>query len=296
MKPCGGCVRGRECDTIEEPGFRLHLVARNGGSRRRAGTGGAPGTGGAAPVQSAAGRWRRGRAAPAFAPVADCTEAHPPAPGRRAAAPPGPRGTVLAVLPFGAPLPGPVLWRDTGDPDATPERCGTVLCAGEVGMLAGPGEALRSRLPGRRGKGARLAGCTSHGDGWPCCRTRIPAPGSRIGSPGTARRTNGRTFGGRKPPPRCGRPTPRTGALPAPRHTGGPWWTAVREWGARLVVIDPASVAAAGISPSDGAAVRAFLLAVQREAAQAGAGAVAGSGQWIDGPRGVLHLSGRRSR
>ena len=94
-----------------------------------------------------------------------------------------------------------------------------------------------------------------------------------------------------------------------------PWWTAVRKWGARIVVIDPASVAAAGISPSDGAAVRAFLLAVQREAAQAGAGvlivahdtkgarnevragsgpgagAVAGSGQWIDGPRGVLHLS-----
>ena len=79
---------------------------------------------------------------------------------------------------------------------------------------------LRSRSPGRRGKGARLAGCTSPRGGWPCCRTRIPAPGSRTGSPGTGLRINGRTFDGRKARPRCGRPTPRTGALPDPRHTG----------------------------------------------------------------------------
>ena len=95
-----------------------------------------------------------------------------------------------------------------------------------------------------------------------------------------------------------------------------PWWDAVRDFGAGLVVIDPASVAAAGINPSDGAAVRSFLLAVTRKAERIGAGvlivahdtkgarndaragigpgpgAVSGSGQWSDGARAVLHLSG----
>ena len=83
-----------------------------------------------------------------------------------------------------------------------------------------------------------------------------------------------------------------------------------------IVVIDPVSVAAAGLSPNDGGAVRAFLLAVTPEAAEIGAGvlmiahdtksarnearagigpgpgAIAGSGQWSDGARAVLHLSG----
>ena len=83
-----------------------------------------------------------------------------------------------------------------------------------------------------------------------------------------------------------------------------------------LVVIDPASVAFSGASPSDGAAVRAFLAAVSGEAARIGCGvlivahdtkgsrneqragsgpgpdAVSGSAQWTDGARGVLHLSG----
>ena len=94
-----------------------------------------------------------------------------------------------------------------------------------------------------------------------------------------------------------------------------PWWDAVADFGAGLVAIDPASVAAAGVSPSDGAAVRAFLLGVTGEAERIGAGvlivahdtkaarnearagigpgpgAVAGSGQWSDGARAVLHLS-----
>ena len=53
---------------------------------------------------------------------------------------------VLAALPFGAKLPRPVLWRDAGDAAATPERAGTVLCAGEVAMLSGPGEAGKSTV------------------------------------------------------------------------------------------------------------------------------------------------------
>ncbi len=69
-----------------------------------------------------------------------------------------PPADVLAALPFGAPLPAPVLWRDTGDPDATPERCGTVLCAGEVGMLAGPGEAGKSTVAVALTRAAREGG------------------------------------------------------------------------------------------------------------------------------------------
>ena len=69
-----------------------------------------------------------------------------------------PPADVLAALPFGAPLPAPVLWRDTGDPDATPERCGTVLCAGEVAMLAGPGEAGKSTVAVALARAAREGG------------------------------------------------------------------------------------------------------------------------------------------
>ena len=47
---------------------------------------------------------------------------------------------------------------DTGDPDATPERCGTVLCAGEVGMLAGPGEAGKSTVAVALTRAAREGG------------------------------------------------------------------------------------------------------------------------------------------
>ena len=226
---------------------------------------------------------------------------------------------VLAALPFGAPLPGPVLWRDTGDLDATPERCGTVLCAGEVAMLAGPGEAGKSTVAVALTRVAREGGAAC---GLHVARGRVALLSYEDSGPRLADR-----FTWYGPPDQWAHVRRAQGAAPLweadpeDRRASGPsaywrpWWTAVREWGARLVVIDPASVAAAGISPSDGAGVRAFLLAVQREAVQAGAGvlivahdtkgarnevragsgpgagAVAGSGQWIDGPRGVLHLS-----
>ena len=166
----------------------------------------------------------------------------------------------------------------------------------------------------RRGTVGRLAGCTSRRHGWPCCRSRIPAPGwphrfewyAPSGEWAHVRRAQG--------------VGPLWEADPERRESGPstfwrPWWDAVADFGAGLVVIDPASVAAAGVSPSDGAAVRAFLLAVTQEAEQIGAGvlivahdtkaarnearagigpgpgAVAGSGQWSDGARAVLHLS-----
>ena len=117
------------------------------------------------------------------------------------------------------------------------------------------------------------------------------------------------------------RPAPLWDVDPEGRASGPaafwrPWWDAVTDFGPSLVVIDPASVAAAGMSPSDGAGVRAFLLAVTEQADRIGCGAlilahdtkgarnetragygpgagmVTGSSQWFDGARAVLHLSG----
>ena len=100
-------------------------------------------------------------------------------------------------------------------------------------------------------------------------------------------------------------------------HPGAQWdalWRAVRELGARLVVIDPVSAALADVSTTETGPVRAFLRALTAEATAAaasvllvahdtkaardatrrgedpGAGVVAGSAAWYDGARGVLSL------
>ena len=131
---------------------------------------------------------------------------------------------VLAPLAFGAELPRPVLWPDTGNPGVTPEQGGTVLCAGEVAILSGPGEAGKSTVSVALAHAAREGGtaCGLHvaADGSPCCPTKTPAPSWPIGSPGTQPRTHGRTFGELEARPRCGKPT-RTGAIPAPPRSGG---------------------------------------------------------------------------
>ena len=101
-------------------------------------------------------------------------------------------------------------------------------------------------------------------------------------------------------------------------HAGALWdllWSAVRDKGARLVVIDPVSAALADVDTSQTGPVRAFLRELTREAAAAGAGVllvahstkaardavakgedpgagiVAGSAAWYDGVRGVLALA-----
>ena len=97
-------------------------------------------------------------------------------------------------------------------------------------------------------------------------------------------------------------------------------WAAIRQTGARLVVIDPASAALADVSTTEPGPVRAFMRALAAEAApdpvacwagcgvlvvahnnksgrnallrgeDPGADAVAGSAVWYDAPRGVLAL------
>ena len=224
---------------------------------------------------------------------------------------------VLAPLPFGEPLPDPVLWRDTGR-ETDPEHAGTVLCAGEVAVLSGPGEAGKSTVAVALADAAREGGtaCGLH-----VARGRVAVLSYEDSGPRLAHR-----FAWYAPPDEWEHVRRAQGAAPlweadpdrrdsGPSGFWRPWWDAVRDFDAGLVVIDPASVACAGVSPSDGAAVRAFLLAVTQEAERIGAGAlivahdtkgarnearagnspgpgaVSGSGQWSDGARAVLHLS-----
>ena len=227
---------------------------------------------------------------------------------------------VLAPLPFGAALPRPVLWRDAGDAATPPERAGTVLCAGEVAMLSGPGEAGKSTVAVALADAARDGGtaCGLH-----VARSRVAVLSYEDSGPRLAHRFTWYAAPDKWAHVRRARGAgPLWEADPAYRRDSGPsrswrpWWDAVADFGAGLVVIDPASVAAAGINPSDGAAVRAFLLAVTQKAEKVGAGvlivahdtkgarndaragigpgpgAVSGSGQWSDGARAVLHLSG----
>ncbi len=99
-----------------------------------------------------------------------------------------------------------------------------------------------------------------------------------------------------------------------PSPSWAPLWQRVRALRPALVVIDPASVALANLSTSEGVPVRAFLRALAWEAEAAGtgvllvahdtkaarnatrwggdpgAGAVAGSASWFDAARNVLYL------
>ena len=89
-------------------------------------------------------------------------------------------------------------------------------------------------------------------------------------------------------------------------------WRGVRTLAPSLVIVDPASAALADANQNDGATVRRFIRALAREAERGGwgvllvahstkaaryggdpgPGAIAGSGQWWDACRGVLHMRG----
>ena len=220
----------------------------------------------------------------------------------------------LAAPAFGAPLPRPVLWRAGSEADR-----GALIGAGEVALLSGPGQGGKSTVALALAHAARDGGtaCGLH-----VARGRVAILSYEDSPARLAARME--WYGGRHEWEHV-----RTSPNPAPlwaadsegRASGRSpwwprWWAAVADFGASLVVIDPASVALVGVSPSDGAGVRAFLADVTAEADRIGcgvlilahdtkgarnetragygpgAGMVAGSAQWFDGARGVLHLSG----
>ena len=220
----------------------------------------------------------------------------------------------LAAPAFGASLPRPVLWRAGSEADR-----GALIGAGEVALLSGPGQGGKSTVALALAHAARDGGtaCGLH-----VARGRVAVLSYEDSPARLAARME--WYG-----PASEWAHVRTSPNPAPLWTADPegyasgrsewwprWWKAVAAFGASLVVIDPASVALVGVSPSDGAGVRAFLADVTAEADRIGAGVlilahdtkgarnetragygpgagmVAGSAQWFDGARAVLHLSG----
>ena len=222
-----------------------------------------------------------------------------------------------------APQPAPVVWRDApAAPDST--DVDAVLSVGEVAILASAGGLGKSTLVLELASAA-VAAAELSAACRPACGLAVAAGPVVVVSyeDAPARIAHRLTW-------------MNAGAVPAAVHLapdpeplwvaagelgesrpGNQWdelWRAVRELGARLVVIDPVSAALADVSTTETGPVRAFLRALTAEAAAAGAGVllvahdtkaarnavargedpgagvVAGSAAWYDGARGVLTL------
>ena len=217
---------------------------------------------------------------------------------------------------LGAPIPAPILWRDDGsDGDGGPVDA--VLSAGEAALLSGEGGAGKSTLA------LHLAAVGAPTR--PVCGLRRAAGPVVLISyeDAPARLADRLTWipGGEAAPvhvwpdpaPLWEADPDRAGAS-RPASCWKPLWAAVRRIGARLVVVDPAGAALAGVDASQTGPVRAFFreLVHEAEASAAGvlviahptkaardearagrgpgAGAVAGSAAWVDAARGVLTL------
>ena len=217
-------------------------------------------------------------------------------------------------------------WRDEPDPDPVIWRdharfTDAVLSSGEVAVLAGAGKSGKSYIALALAVAADQAEAKGRGYG-EACGLRVTAQPvvvlsyedapKRIDQRATAMDT-GASVRLIPDPPRLFHfdPTSRQWG----RSEAWPLaWAAIREADPGLVVIDTGPKAMGG-ETNDGGAVIAFLQALEGEARRGGfgvlltahdtkahrnqvkageapdAGAIAGSGQWHDSPRGVLYLS-----
>ena len=210
------------------------------------------------------------------------------------------------------PDPDPVIWRDHAQyPDA-------VLSSGEVAILSGAGKSGKSYIALALAVAAAQAEAKERGYGEACGLRVAVRPVVILSYEDAPKRIDQRVA------------ALDTGAsvrlIPDPPrlfHFDRQWgrseawplvWAAIREVDPGLVVIDTGPKAMGG-ETNDGGAVIAFLQALEGEARSGGfgvlltahdtkahrnqvkageapdAGAIAGSGQWHDSPRGVLYLS-----
>ena len=210
------------------------------------------------------------------------------------------------------PDPDPVIWRDHAQyPDA-------VLSSGEVAILSGAGKSGKSYIALALAVAAAQAEAKERGYGEACGLRVAARPVVILSYEDAPKRIDQRVA------------ALDTGAsvrlIPGPPrlfHFDRQWgrseawplvWAAIREVDPGLVVIDTGPKAMGG-ETNDGGAVIAFLQALEGEARSGGfgvlltahdtkahrnqvkageapdAGAIAGSGQWHDSPRGVLYLS-----
>ena len=213
------------------------------------------------------------------------------------------------------PDPDPVIWRDHAQyPDA-------VLSSGEVAILSGAGKSGKSYIALALAVAATQAAANGRVYGEACGLRVAARPVIVLSYEDAPKRIDQRAASmdtGASvrlipDPPRLFRVDPYT------RQWGhsSDWplvWAAIREAAPGLVVIDTGPKAMGG-ETNDGGAVIAFLQALEGEARSGGfgvlltahdtkahrnqvkageapdAGAIAGSGQWHDSPRGVLYLS-----
>ena len=213
------------------------------------------------------------------------------------------------------PDPDPVIWRDHAQfPDA-------VLSSGEVAVLSGAGKSGKSYIALALAVAAAQAEAKGRGYGESCGLRVAARPVVILSYEDAPKRIDQRAADMDTSasvrlipdPPRLFRVDPDT------RQWGhsSDWplvWAAIREAAPGLVVIDTGPKAMGG-ETNDGGAVIAFLQALEGEARSGGfgvlltahdtkahrnqvkageapdAGAIAGSGQWHDSPRGVLYLS-----
>ena len=223
-----------------------------------------------------------------------------------------------------APQPAPVLWRDNPTaPDST--DVDAVLSVGEVAILASAGGLGKSTLVLELASAA-VAAASMDRAYLPSCGLAVAAGPvvvvSYEDSPARIAQRLKWCNAGKVPAAVHIAPDPAplwvaTADRGGESHPGAQWdavWRAVRDIGARLVVIDPVSAALADVSTTETGPVRSFLRALTAEAltvgaavllvahdtkaarnavasgADPGAGVVAGSAAWYDGARGVLSL------
>ena len=224
-----------------------------------------------------------------------------------------------------APQPAPVLWRDRpAAPDAT--DVDAVLSVGEVAILAAAGGLGKSTLVLELASAA-VAAAELGAPSMAVCGLAVAAGPVVVVSyeDAPARIAHRLTWcnAGKVPGAVHVAPAPAPLWVAAAdrggdSHPGADWdrlWRAVRDLGARLVVIDPVSAALADVDTAQTGPVRSFLRALTAEATAAGAGVllvahsnkaarravasgddpgadlVGGSAAWYDGARGVLSLA-----
>ena len=213
--------------------------------------------------------------------------------------------------------PAPVLWRD-----ADGHHVDAVLSVGEVALLSGEGGLGKSYVTLALAVAGALAADLKQGYGAACGLRVMPGPVALVSYEDSPARIYGR-LGRMGQTAAAGRihslpnPPPLWTADSGASRQADWWidlWQYVREVGARLIIVDPASAALADADVSQTGPVRKFLRALMHEARQAecgvlvvshstkaarnalrrgddpGAGVVAGSAAWYDGARGVLSL------
>ena len=212
------------------------------------------------------------------------------------------------------PDPDPVIWRDHAQyPDA-------VLSSGEVAILSGAGKSGKSYIALALAVAAAQAEAKGRVHGEACGLRVAPRPVVILSYEDAPKRIDQRAASmDTGASVRLIPDPPRLFHFDSSRQWGRSeeWplvWAAIREAAPGLVVIDTGPKAMGG-ETNDGGAVIAFLQALEGEARSGGfgvlltahdtkahrnqvkagdapdAGAIAGSGQWHDSPRGVLYLS-----